>query len=372
MKICFFIGDISKKAGTERVTTIIASEMANIGHEVYIMSLANSEKSGYRIHKDIKIIALKHGSGNNKKNFIPVVKEIRKYVKKYKFEVLVEADVILRIFTLPACFGLSIPVVSWEHFNFNSNLGLKLRDHARKLAARYSKYIITLTETDRKSYMDNLNCRAIVKSIPNPLVFYPDKYSECTKKVVLSVGRLNYQKGYEFLLNAWEIVSAKHPDWELRIAGTGELELQLKDQAKYLNIDSSVKFLGLISNVEEEYMNSSIYAMSSRFEGFPMVLLEAMSYALPVVSFDCHTGPADIITDEEDGILVEAGDVEGLAQGICSLIENENLRKAMSFNARNNIKRFSKENIIFEWVNLFQSLDVQEIEGNSEELKEKY
>ncbi len=357
MKICFFIGDISKKAGTERVTTIIASEMASTGHEVFIMSLADSDKPGYEIHEDIKIIALKHGSGNNKKNFIPIVGEIRGYAREHKFDVLVEADVILRIFTLPALLGLSVPVVSWEHFNFNSNLGLRLRDYARKLAARYSKYIVTLTETDRKAYMDNLNCRAEVKAIANPLVFYPERYSECTSKVVLSVGRLNYQKGYEFLLDAWKIVQEKHPDWTLRIAGSGELEEQLKDQARDLGVESSVNFLGLISNVEQEYMNSSIYAMSSRFEGFPMVLLEAMSFGLPVVSFDCQTGPGDIITEGEDGILVDSGDVKGLAQGICSLIEDESLRKNMSVNARNNIRRFSKENILCEWAELFQTLD---------------
>ncbi len=359
MKICFFIGDISKKAGTERVTTIIASEMAAIGHEVYIMSLVNSPKAGYDINEDVKIIALKNGSGNNKKNFIPLINEIRKTVKKYKFDVLVEADVILRIFTVPACLGLSLSVISWEHFNFNNNLGLKLRDIARKLAAKHSKYIITLTETDRKSYLANLKCRAVVKAIENPLVFYPDEYTDCTKKVVLTVGRLNYQKGYNFLLDAWKIVSFKHPDWTLRIAGTGELEQQLKKQSQELNINSTVNFLGQISNMAEEYKNASIYAMSSRFEGFPMVLLEAMSFGLPVVSFDCHTGPGDMITNGEDGILVKNQDVEGLANGICKLIEDEALRKAMSLKARNNIKRFSKENILCKWNEVFQSIDTK-------------
>ncbi|MHC1720678.1 MAG: glycosyltransferase family 4 protein [Clostridiaceae bacterium] len=357
MKICFFVGDISKKAGTERVTTIIANEMVTLGHKVYIMSLVDSPKAGFDLHESIVIIPLKHGSGNNKKNFIPLVNEIRKTVKKYGFDVLIEADVILRIFTIPACFGLSIPVVSWEHFNFNSNLGLKLRDYARILAARHSKYIVTLTETDRKSYMANLKCKAKVMAIENPLVFYPEEYTDCSKKVVLTVGRLNYQKGYDNLLDAWRIVHRKHPDWTLRIAGTGELEQQLKDQAKDLEIDKSVKFLGQISNVAEEYKNSNIYAMSSRFEGFPMVLLEAMSFGLPVVSFDCQTGPRDMIKDGEDGILVNPGDIKGLAEGINRLIENDSLRKTMSVNARNNIKRFSKENILNKWVQLFEAID---------------
>jgi len=357
MKICFFVGDISKKAGTERVTTIIANEMAVLGHKVYLMSLVDSPKAGFDTHESIEIIPLKQGSGNNKKNFIPLVSEIRRTVKKYGFDVLVEADVILRIFTIPACFGLNVPAVSWEHFNFNSNLGLKLRDYARVLAARHSKYIVTLTETDRKSYLANLKCKAKVIAIENPLVFYPEEYTDCSKKVVLTVGRLNYQKGYDNLLDAWRMVHKKHPDWTLRIAGTGELEQQLKDQAKDLEIDKSVKFLGQISNVAEEYKNSSIYAMSSRFEGFPMVLLEAMSFGLPVVSFDCPTGPGDMIKDGEDGILAKPGDLRGLAEGICRLIENEDLRKTMSVNARNNIKRFSKENILHKWVQLFESID---------------
>lgn len=357
MKICFFVGDISKKAGTERVVTIVANEMATRGFKVYIMSLVNSPESGFELGEGIEIIPLKHGSGNNKKNFIPLVMEIRRIVKNYGFDVLVEADVILRIFTLPACMGLGLPVVSWEHFNFGSNLGLKLRDYARALAARHSRYIVTLTETDRKAYLSNLKCKAEVIAIENPMVFYPDEYASCSEKTVLSVGRLNYQKGFDRLLEAWKIVSEKHPDWILKIAGTGEQEAQLKDLSKELGVEGTVRFLGQISDVAKEYLNSSIYVMSSRFEGFPMVLLEAMPFGLPVVSFDCPTGPKDIIKDGEDGILVANGDIKGLAEGICRLMEDVELRKSMSIKARNNIRRFDKENIMEKWMRLFESMD---------------
>lgn len=357
MKICFFVGDVSKKAGTERVTTIIANDMASKNHEVYIMSLANSSESGFPLHESIKVIALKNGSENNKKNFIPLVKEIRKVLKKHKFDVLIEADVILRIFTYPASFGIKTSIISWEHFNFKTNLGTKLRDIARIIAAKKSKFIVTLTETDRDNYLNNLKCKAIVKAIQNPLVFYPNQFTTASNKVVLAVGRFHYQKGFDMLVEAWKEVSKKHPDWILRIAGNGELEKQIKDKVREYRISDKVEFLGQIDKVDEQYLNSSIYVMSSRFEGFPMVLLEAMSFGLPVVSFDCETGPRDIINDGIDGILVKPNDIQGLASSICKLIEDESLRKEMSFNAKSNIKRFSKENIIFKWDEVLNSIE---------------
>ena len=357
MKICFFTGDISKKAGTERVSTIIANELAKNGHEVYMLSLVKCSKSGFELNKNIKIISLEKGSGNNKKNFVPLVKEIRQLLKKYKFDILIEVDVMLRIFTVLANLNLDTKIISWEHFNFRTNLGTKLRDIARKIAAKKSDYIITLTETDKIDYEQNLNCKAKVKAIENPLVFYSKKCSSLENKIALSVGRMNYQKGFDMLIEAWAKVISKDDSWILRIAGDGEDIEKIKKQAKELNIYNNVQFLGLINDVEKEYLNASIYIMSSRFEGFPMVLLEAMACGLPVVSFDCHTGPRDMIKNGEDGFLVKKNDTDALAEKVCKLMHDQKVRKKFGKKAKESISRFSLDKIMEKWNYVLEDLN---------------
>lgn len=349
MKICFFGGNISNKGGTERVSTIIANNLAKEGHEVYMMSLVKCEGPAFKLQENIKTIYLENGSGDNKKNFIPIVRELRKINKQYKFDVLIEVDVMLRIFTVLSTKGTKIRVISWEHFNFRTNLGTRLRDIARKIAARTSDYIVTLTEEDKEDYEQSLKCKAKIKAISNPLVFYPNEYSALNNKVVLSVGRMHPQKGFDMLIEAWAKVKKQDNEWKLRIAGDGDDFQKVKNKAIELQVEDSVEFLGLVNDVDKEYLDASIYVMSSRFEGFPMVLLEAMSFGLPVVSFDCHTGPRDIIKQNEDGLLVSPNDTDELANQLLKLMKNDELRYEMGQKAKENIKRFSINSIIEEW-----------------------
>ncbi|GKX68075.1 glycosyltransferase family 4 protein [Inconstantimicrobium mannanitabidum] len=356
MRICFFCVNISHTGGTERVSSIIANNLAKEGHEVYMMSLVKCEGPAFKLEDGINTIYLENGSGDNKKNFIPIVRELKKINKKYKFDLLVEVDVILRIFTVLATKRTKTRVISWEHFNFRTNLGTKLRDIARKIAARTSDYIVTLTEEDKEDYEKSLKCKAKVKAISNPLVFYPNEYSNLNNKVVLSVGRMHTQKGFDMLIEAWAKVKKQDNEWKLRIAGDGDEFEKVKNKAVELQVEDSVEFLGLINNVAEEYLDASIYVMSSRFEGFPMVLLEAMSFGLPVVSFDCHTGPRDIIKQNEDGLLVSPNDTNKLANQLIKLMKDDELRHDMGRNAKENIKRFSIDNIIKEWNEILNTL----------------
>ena len=360
MKICFFGGNISSTGGTERVSTIIANKLAEEGHDVYLMSLVKCEGSSFELNNKIKVICMENGSGNNKKNFIPIVKELKGIFDKYKFDVLIEVDVMLRIFTFLATRHRNMKVVSWEHFNFRTNLGTRLRDIARRVAAKTSDYIVTLTEKDKLDYEKSLKCKAKVICISNPLVFYPTKYSELKNKVILSVGRMHPQKGFDMLLEAWSKVVKEDNTWELRIAGDGADFEQTKALAKEYGVEDSVDFLGHVSEVQKQYLESSIYVMSSRYEGFPMVLLEAMSFGLPVVSFDCHTGPSDIIRNNDDGLLVEDGNTDKLAENILKLMKNDEMRISMGNNAKDNIKRYDINNIMDKWNELIKELGYDE------------
>lgn len=191
--------------------------------------------------------------------------------------------------------------------------------------------------------------------IPNPITIKNEQYSDCTTKRAIAVGRYTYQKGFDILLSAWKDVYKMHPDWQLYIYGGGNKEAYIK-QVKKMGLKSGVHCEGPITNVTEKYLESSIFILSSRFEGLPLVLMEAMSVGLAPVAFACPCGPKDIINDGENGLLCDNGNTIELASKICELIKDENLRKAIGQNAANSIKKYSLDSIMNLWDTLFQEI----------------
>ena len=191
--------------------------------------------------------------------------------------------------------------------------------------------------------------------IPNPITIKKEHYSDCVAKIAIAVGRYTYQKGFDILLSAWKMVYKKLPDWQLYIYGGGNRDAYI-DQVKKMGLESGVHCEGPITNITEKYLESSIFILSSRFEGLPLVLMEAMSVGLAPVAFACPCGPKDIIKDGENGLLCKNGDTTELASKICELIEDENLRKAIGQNAANSIKKYSLDSIMNLWDALFQEI----------------
>jgi glycosyltransferase involved in cell wall biosynthesis len=213
--------------------------------------------------------------------------------------------------------------------------------------------VVALTEQDMRSW------QSIIKSfaIPNLLNAYPSVLPEQKKqKTIIVVGRFNYQKGFDLLIQAWISVHRKYPDWHIHLYGEGEDEGLLRDYIRAYHLGTSFVIHPPTSDIMNKYMESDFYVMSSRFEGFGLVLIEAMACGIPCVSFDCPHGPSDIIKDGEDGVLVENGNVEQLAEKMCWMIEHEEERKEMGRKARENVKRYLPENIIPQWEHLFEKL----------------
>lgn len=170
------------------------------------------------------------------------------------------------------------------------------------------------------------------------------------------MGRYEYQKGYDRLINAWALIAKQVPDWTLHIFGEGSLRPVLTKQIYDLNLEKSVFLDGATNNVGKELSESSIVAFTSNYEGFPMAIVEVESAGLPVVSFDAPCGPKDIIRDGKDGFLVKNGDIEDFGKKLLSLMQDEELRKKMGEKALENSKRFTQENIIPQWISLFETI----------------
>lgn len=216
---------------------------------------------------------------------------------------------------------------------------------------RLDRFVI-LTQEDKLSWKELNN----VSVIPNPLTFIPEKKSLCTSRQVIAVGRYDRQKGFDLLILAWAKVIALHPDWTLRIFGDGPLRQELKEQVVAAGVNDSCFLEYPVKNIEDKYVESSLFVLSSRFEGFGLVIIEAMACGLPVVSFACPCGPCDIIKDGEDGILVEKENVEALAQNISYLIEKEEVRKRMGNCAIQNVQRYHMNDVAILWKNMFEEL----------------
>ena len=217
--------------------------------------------------------------------------------------------------------------------------------------------IIVMTEPEREAW----NVKDKVVCIPNMLVEYPNQEPKNTDvhKCVISVGRYAYQKGYDMLLESWQIVQDSYPDWSLHIygshdGGVGDYK-QLQEQIRRHHI-TNVFLHESTNDVYSCYAKSDFYVMSSRYESFGLVLIEAMSCGLPVISFDCKYGPQSIIQNGQTGVLVQSNNIKEMAAAICSMIENGKDRQQMAVRARQESKKYFPEGIMPIWHELYESL----------------
>ena len=357
-KILFLVGNLSNTGGTERVTTLIANELAKKGFDVSILSLVDGMKPSFLLYDRVSYFSLYPEKISFKKNFIDAVLKIRKFVKQKGISTLIVVDSISCIFTIPALFGLNIKHICWEHFNFNNNNGTVLRNYGRFFAAKFCDDIVTLTSRDVELWKNGIkNIKAKIFAISNPSPYsVSHQYSHKKEKSVLAVGRLTKVKGFDLLLEAWSLVCNVNKNWCLNIVGGGEEEDSLKELANSLNITDRVNFIGPSKEVDRYYKESSFYCLSSRNEGFPMVLLEAQSFGLPIVSFDCDTGPNEIVEHNKNGLLVERMNVQELAKNMLTMIELEPEKyESMVQSSIMLSERFTIDKIILKWIDIINN-----------------
>lgn len=372
MRILFCIRGLYNSGGTERILTDRANYLAEIfKYECMIVTLEQKNKKNfYKLSSKIQLRDLDIDySGYYKMNiFKKIVYFFKEQIKhKNRLKKILEEympDIVISLgdnekYILPKIYkGKLILEHHFEkYYRFKEQKGILnllvnyiLLAKEKKLKKYYDEFLV-LTEEDKNQWK-NIKARVI----PNFLVNFPLLRSDLESKKVISVGRLEYQKGYDILIEVWNKVKQKYPDWILDIYGEGSLKEALQKKINKYGLQNNIYLKGREENIQKKYLDYSMYILSSRYEGFGMVLIEAQASGLPVVSFDCPCGPKDIINHNKDGLLCKNGNIDEMAQKIIYLIENKEVRKEFGKNAQLNSFRFSKERIMNEWNNLIKDL----------------
>lgn len=347
--VCFFTGTMEVFAGAERATATLANALARRGWRVHILC-QYGETSVFPLESGVTLHAMYAQCPSFKRLYLQAVARLRTFVREHRIGTLIDVDTNLAWFSLPALAGLGIRHIAWEHTHIGQDLGRRSRRVARWLAARYAEAVVVLTERDRAAWQAALRPRAQLVAIPNPLAIdRPAEPTDLSQRRVLAVGRLEHVKGFDLLLAAWQGVTAQTTGWTLRIVGDGSERESLLRQREALGLQRCVEILPATHDIAAHYGQASVFAMSSRYEGFGLVLTEAMACGLAIVSFACETGPRALLSDDVTGLLVEPENVEALAQTLLRVMRSQPLRERLSQAARQASLAYDAGAIAAQW-----------------------
>lgn len=373
MKIIYCIACTCHSGGMERVLANKANYLARHGYEIVVVTTdQRGAQPFFLLEPGIRCIDLGiNYDENNGKSFLnkllhyPV--KLALHRKRLKAVLMKERpNVTVSMFNNDAGFIPGIKDGSAKlleiHFSKFKRLqygrkGLwRLADRWRskqdeKTVRKFDRFVV-LTEED-KAYWGNL---PNIMVIPNAISGIPAGTALLENKRVIAVGRYTYQKGFERLVDAWHLLASRFPDWKLDIIGEGEERPLLEQRIHFYGLDGQVTLTRPTQEIGKVYQEASILASSSRYEGLPMVLLEAQAFGLPIVAFQCKCGPKDIVSDGMNGYLVPEGDTAGMAQRLETLMKDVTLRKRMGLKAKESASRFNEEAIMEKWMNTFQTL----------------
>lgn len=371
MKIIYNIAHIANRGGKERVLVNKANYMAEVwGFEIIIVTTdQKGEPMAYSLsdkvrHIDLGICYEDYRRKGVIQNRMSQAKCIRQHKKGLKGVLYKERpDIVVSMFGremtwLPGILDGSRKVLEYHFYKD------VLKSDARKQPLLWWKYwvkirsvrkydkFIVLTEEDKKLWGSRQN----MAIIPNSLTFYPENRALLQNKRILMVGRLSPEKGFDRMINIWREMAKCFPAWKLSIIGDGNEKDRLLQQIERLGLEHSVEVLPSTPDIILEYLKSSVFVLTSRYEGFSMVLVEAMACGVPVVAYACKCGPKEIIHDGEDGFLVEEGNADKFIEKLSLLLKNTELRTSFGKKARQNITRFSQDRVMQQWKKLFEDI----------------
>ena len=372
MKIVYIIPSLEVKGGAERIIVEKAKFLSeHFGYDVSIITLCHHHNAPivYPLSEKIHHVNLGIPYYAQYKYRYPkrywIKRKINRRLRKEATAAVtqINPDILICIFKPNLTFPIPcrarkileihepLEYLLYSNLYKSSWINKILKIHSFNTIIKYADIVVSLTE-DEKLYLKKAKR---VEVIPNFSSMEISQHSVCNTKRVIAVGRLTSVKGYERLINIWSIVNAKQPDWNLDIFGEGCLKNELMNYIINHNI-KNITFHGVTHDISREYANSSICTVTSYYEGFSLVILEAMMHGVPCVAFDCPNGPRNIIKNNQCGFLIENGNNYQFAEKLCKLIENQQLRKQFSNAAIERSKLYSIDIIMNQWKTLFESL----------------
>lgn len=346
--------------GCERIVVATANLFAEKGLKTTLILFAETTESFYPIHPDVTIIQRDVNFGITEKGN-PISRKIKmskdlailgKIVKDISPDVLICTEYHFAVAAILCGAKKYSKVVSWEHTHYGSLKPSFFWKTLYRLTYPKLDTIVCLNKREQ-AHFEKFSKTSIIPNFTRNKI---NSYSQLGSKTILTVVSLIPRKGIDLLIQSAKDILHTYPDWKWKLIGSGPMQSQVINFMDHENLQG--RFLlqdSVSSDIADEYLNASIFALTSRAETLPMVLIEAISYGLPCVSFDCPTGPADIINHNKDGLLVEKENPSKLTEAITQLIEDDEKRKNMGANAIENSKRFSAETVFQQWEKLFNA-----------------
>lgn len=351
---------LDDSGGGERVAVSLANELTK-KYEVHLIGITTKQSDlFFGINSQVKYSNFFDHRVRLSKNILKISKMLKKYFLDNEIEVAFGIGIFSNIFLSLSGIGISTKVVLCDHTNSitaNRELSKKVQ---RYVGTKLADKIITLTQEDHKNYIRKYGISEnriayIYNWKENRLSNIP--YNDESTKIV-TVGRFDYQKGYDYLIQVAKKVLAKMPDWTWEIYGSGKQDEvdKIRDLITENDLQDKLVIKGLEKNQDLIYGDKGIYVMTSRYEGLPLVLLEAQQYNLPIVSFRCPTGPSEIVEDGVNGYLIDCYDTDKMSEKLLELMKNDDLRQSFSDHAKDTMDKFDKNKILNQWIELIETI----------------
>lgn len=360
MRLTLVIASL-EAGGAERVLVTLANHWASQGWSIVLLSFDDgSEPPFYDLnphiqHRPLALSSDSRSLAEGVLNNLHRLSTLRRAIQDSRPHVVLSFVDRTNVLTLLATLGLEIPIVISERTDPACHRIGRGWEALRWLAYRRCARLVTQSRAAMSYFPPSLQRRTHI--IPNPVASAPARAARArseSARTLLALGRLSEEKGFDMLIRAFSSLAPTHPAWTLTIWGEGVQRKALERQCDELSLRDRIRLPGRTNAVTEVLSEADLFVMSSRYEGFPNALCEAMASGLPVVSFDCPSGPREIIRDGIDGVLVPTGDVEALARALEALMDDETRRKTLAARARDVVERFSIESVARMWDQVLQ------------------
>lgn len=360
--ILFVCRRLNIAGGKERVLVNTASFLTG-DYNVAILQLTDAV-SFYPVHPEVKMYNIEASNAFGKRSyiskllgFIKDIREIRRFTKEQEVNIIISVDYFINLMFIISKFsGRKFKLVGWEHIGYDNPWLTGFSRRIKNFILGFSDHLVVLTNQDAEVYKKN---GIKVTAIPNAKSFESNLKSSVTNRKILTIGRLSPQKGIDYFLDIIYLLKGKLENWKFVLIAQNDLFTvdELKKMIAEKEVGHLIEIHPPTHNIAAYYLDSSIYLMTSRNEGLPMVLIEAMECGLPCISFDCPTGPSDIIDNNYNGKLVEAFDMKGMVDSLLLLTGDDQLRTQMGINAAKSVEKFSVHKIKSRWQEFLNSIN---------------